>query len=155
MELEDFLVMAKKSTSGSEETEPIQLDDGSKEYRFEAEDYVFRDRFFGGNPFIGQEVVYWKGDPIWSMNYYGKVTSRTPEEVFKFLTKVLAAVEKKKPYRGPERFSEGLWEYRFMSRGNVYSFWGEEETMQNGIKVQWLRFHGGEIGEQPINTIGV
>lgn len=154
MELEDFLVMAKKSTSGSEETEPVQLDDGSKEYRFEAEDYVFRDRFFGGNPFIGQEVVYWKGDPIWSMNYYGKVTSRTPDEVYKFLTKVLAAVEKKKPYRGPERFSEGLMEYRFMSRGNVNSFWGEEETVQNGIKVQWLRFHGGEIGEQPINTIG-
>ena len=147
MELEDFLVIAKKSTSGLEENEPVQLDDGSKEYLFELEDYVFRDRFFGGNPFVGEEVVYWKGDPIWSMNYYGKATSRTPDEVFKFLTKVLGAVEKKKPYRGPERFSEGLMEYRFMSRGNVYSFWGEEEVMHNSIKVHWLRFPGGEIGE--------
>ena len=64
MELETFLVIAKKSTSGSEETEPVQLDDGSKEYRFESEDYVFRDRFFGGNPFVGEEIVYWKGDPL-------------------------------------------------------------------------------------------
>ena len=53
MELEDFLVKAKMSTNGSEDTKPIQLDDGSKEYRYEIEDYIYRDRYFGGNPFIG------------------------------------------------------------------------------------------------------
>jgi len=38
MELEDFLVEAKRSTNGSEETKPVQLGDGSKEYRIEIEE---------------------------------------------------------------------------------------------------------------------
>lgn len=147
MELEDFLVEAKKATYGSDETKPVQLDDGSKEYLYERDEYVYRDRYFGSNPFVGEEVVYWKGEPIWSMNYYGKATSRDPDEVFGFLTKALGAVERKKPYRGPEKLRDGLWDYHFMSRGNVFSFWGEEEIFYDGIKVYWLRFHGGEIGE--------
>ena len=146
MELEDFLVHAKKQTYGSESTEPKQLDDGSKEYLVEAEEYVYRDRYFGGNPFIGEEVVYWEGAPIWSMNYYGKATDRE-SEVFEFLVKCLGMVETKKPYRGPDKYEEGPWHYRFMSRGNLFSFWGEEEIFYDGVRVYWLRFHGGEIGE--------
>lgn len=147
MELEDFLVYSKKQTYGSESTKPKQLEDGSKEYRVEEKDYVYRDRYFGGNPFIGEEVVYWQGSPIWAMNYYGKVTARDPEEVFGFLVKCLGMVEKKKPYRGPDKYEEGPWAYRFMSRGNLFSFWGEEEIFYDGVRVYWLRFHGGEIGE--------
>ena len=27
-----------------------------------------------------------------------------------------------------------------------FSFWGEEEILFDGVRVYWLRFHGGEIG---------
>jgi len=144
MEFEDFLVEAKKQTSGSESSKPKQLDDGSKEYVVEIDDYVYRDRFFGENPFVGQEIIFEKGEPIWSMNYHGKST-RDQEEVFSFLTKALALIEKKKPYRGPEKLEDGPWFYRFMSRGNINAFWGEEEILYDGVRVYWLRFHGGEI----------
>ena len=144
MEFEDFLVEAKKQTSGSESSKPKQLDDGSKEYVVEIDDYVYRDRFFGENPFVGQEIIFEKGEPIWSMNYHGKAT-RDQEEVFSFLTKALALIEKKKPYRGPEKLEDGPWFYRFMSRGNINAFWGEEEILYDGVRVYWLRFHGGEI----------
>jgi hypothetical protein len=146
MEIEDFLVQAKRRTYGSSTSEPKQLDDSSKEYLVEIEEYVYRDRHFGGNPFIGEEVVYREGTPVWSMNYYGKATQRDSNEVFSFLVKALGKVEKKKPYRGPEKYAEGPWLYRYLSRGNVNSFWGEEEILYDGIKVYWLRFHGGEIG---------
>lgn len=147
MKFVDFLIAAKKQTSGSPSSKPKQLEDGSKEYVVEIDDYVYRDRFFGGNPFVGEEVVYRKGDPVWSMNYYGKATGRDPEEVFGVLTKALELVEKKKPYRGPEKLEDGPWFYRLVSRGNINAFWGEEEILYDRVRVYWLRFHGGEIGE--------
>ena len=149
MKFEDFLVEAKRRTSGSADSKPKQLDDGSKEYLVEMDDFVYRDRFFGYNPFVGQEIVFSGGEPIWSMNYHGKVTSREPEEVFSILVKALGLVEKKKPYRGPDKLEDGAWFYRFMSRGNINAFWGEEEILYDGVRVYWLRFHGGEIEGKP------
>lgn len=144
MDLVDFLVEAKKSTYGGG-AEPKQLDDGSKEHRYSIDEYIYRDRYFGGNPFIGEEVVYRDGKPVWSMNYYGKATGRTPDEVFGFLVEALARVESNKPYRGPKEYVDGSWSYHLISRGGINSFWGEEEIKYDGIRVYWLRFHGGEI----------
>jgi hypothetical protein len=31
------------------------------------------DSYFGGTDFIGQEVVYFEGEPCWAMNYYGYI----------------------------------------------------------------------------------
>ena len=144
MDLANFLVYAKKRTYGSE-VEPKKLDDGSKEYQITSEDYTYRDRYFGYNPFIGEEIVYRYNKPVWSMNYYGKATGKTPNEVFNFLAKALARVKQDKPYRGPKKFTDGAWSYNLMSRGSLNSFWGEEEINYDGIRVYWLRFHGGEI----------
>ena len=144
MDLADFLVYAKRRTYGSG-AEAEKLNDGSKEYLVTNEEFTYRDRFFGGNPFIGEEVVYRNNKPVWSMNYYGKATGKTPDEVFDFLVKALALVESDKPYRGPNNFIEGVWSYRLMSRGCINSFWGKEEIHYDGIRVYWLRFHGGEI----------
>ena len=144
MDLADFLVEAKRRTYGSG-AEPKRLEDGSKEFRLTLDEYTYRDRYFGGNPFIGEEVVIRDGKPVWSMNYYGKATGRTPEEVFGFLGKALGLVEKKKPYRGPAKYVDGAWSYSMMSHGGINSFWGEEEIQYEGIRVYWLRFHGGEI----------
>ncbi|MHA2391418.1 MAG: DUF5680 domain-containing protein [Promethearchaeota archaeon] len=146
MEIEDFLVMAKRLTYASKNSEPKQLEDGSKEYLVEIEEYIYRDRYFGENPFVGEEIVFRDGIPVWSMNYYGKATQKDEKEVFGFLVKALGKVEKKKPFRGPEKYVDGLWLYRYMSRGSVNSFWGEEEILYDGVRVYWLRFHGGEIG---------
>jgi hypothetical protein len=144
MNLADFLVEAKRLTYASG-LEPQQLDDSSKEYLVTLDEYTYRDRYFGGNPFIGEEVVFRDGKPVWSMNYYGKATGRTSDEVFGFLVKALSRVEKGKPYRGPEKYAEEPWIYSFISRGGIDSFWGEEEIKYDGIRVYWLRFHGGEI----------
>ena len=144
MDLADFLVEAKKRTYGSS-SEPSRLEDGSKEYLVTINEYTYRDRYFGGNPFIVEEVVFRDGKPVWSMNYYGKATGRTPDEVFGFLGLALGLVERNKPFRGPEKYTDGSWSYSMISRGGINSFWGEEEIHYEGIRVYWLRFHGGEI----------
>ncbi len=144
MDLADFLVYAKRQTYGSG-AKPRSLDDGSKEYLVSLDEYTYRDRYIGGNPFIGEEVVFREGKPVWGMNYYGKATGSTPEEVFDFLGKALALVSPDKPYRGPEKHEEDAWSYTFFSRGGINSFWGEEEIQYDGLRVYWLRFHGGEI----------
>lgn len=144
MDLAEFLVEAKRSTYGSG-AKPKRLEDGSKEFLVTLNEHTYRDRYFGDNPFIGEEVVFRDGKPVWSMNYYGKATGRTPEEVFGFLGKVLGLVEKNKPFRGPAKYADGPWSYSMISRGGINSFWGEEEIQYDGIRVYWLRFHGGEI----------
>jgi len=54
-----FIIKAKQNTyaksgEGGEEV----LADGSKELVFKEKNFKYRDRYFGFNPFIGQEVVF-------------------------------------------------------------------------------------------------
>ena len=35
--------------------------------------FAYLDSYFGGTDFIGQEVVYFEGQPTWAMNYYGYI----------------------------------------------------------------------------------
>lgn len=76
-QLSKFLVKAKISTyaSSGEGGEKI-LEDKSKEFEFKEGILRYRDRYFGYNPFCGQEIVFQKDIPIWGMNYYGKVISK-------------------------------------------------------------------------------
>ena len=75
-QLSKFLVKAKINTyaSSGEGGEKILFDE-SKEFEFEEKEFKYRDRYFGFDPFIGQEIVWQNGKIIWGMNYYGKVVS--------------------------------------------------------------------------------
>ena len=146
MDLADFLVWAKRRTYGSSTSEPKRLADGSKEYLLSRDGYTYRDRYFGGNPFIGEEVVFRDGHAIWSMNYYGVATTRDPGEVSGFLVKALGLVERKNPYRGPEEYVAAPWRYSFTSGGDIDAFWGHERITYDEAPIYWLRFHGGLVG---------
>jgi hypothetical protein len=101
VKLEQFLVKAKVSAyaSGGEGGERI-LADGSKELTFQEGEFKYRDRYFGWNPFIGEEVV-WQGDKVtWAMNYYGAVLDQvvTAGQVYAFLQKAMSQVKKDRPF---------------------------------------------------------
>lgn len=70
-QLSKFLVKAKISTyaSGGEEEEKV-YSDGSKVFEFEEKEFKYRDRYFGYNPFIGEEIVWQNKKVVWGMNYY-------------------------------------------------------------------------------------
>lgn len=110
MKLEEFLVKAKLNTyANSGEGDEKKLEDGSRELVYEEVEYKYRDRYFGFNPFIGEEVVWKEGIVIWAMNYYGAILSNniSAKEVYEFLKKAMQQVKEGRPFRGPSKFKEG------------------------------------------------
>jgi len=63
-ELSKFLVKAKVNTYASD-TKTTILGDGSKELVFREGRLFYRDRYFGENPFIGEEMVFHEDKYIW------------------------------------------------------------------------------------------
>jgi len=148
MEIKDFLVEAKINTyaSNGEGKEKI-LKDGSKEFVYEKDKWKYRDRYFGFNPFIGEEIVWNNDKVIWGMNYTGKILSDKidAKEVYQFLKKAMKLVELEKPFRGPAYFQENEWEYKDQNSGTFENFEGFETIYYKSEKVYELKYHGGMI----------
>ncbi len=151
MELSNFLVKAKTKTyaSNGERGEKI-LQDGCKELEYSEGNFHYCDRYYGINPFIGEEVVFDNGEFIWGMNYYGGVLEYqiSAIEVYTFLQKAMRLVREDRPYRGPSNYTEGNFEYVDKSEGNVESFSGIETISFKGEEVYKLHYHGGKISKK-------
>lgn len=148
--LDQFLVNAKTSAyaSGAEEK---KIKDGSKELVYEEGDFRYRDRYFGFNPFCGQEIVWQKGEAIWAMNYHGQIILNAADtawakSVYGFLRKALKKVTNDRPFRGPAYFQDG--EFRYINSeitGDVSRFNGTERIFYAIREIYKLYFHGGLI----------
>jgi hypothetical protein len=148
MELNEFLVKAKRNTYASNgEGGENKLEDGSKELTFAEGAFKYRDRYFGNNAFIGQEVVWKDGEALWGMNYYGKVFSESMdmEKLYGFLKKVLLQVNESMPFRGPKELHDGDFTYGNSVADMKDYFRGEEAIFYKDEKVYELKYHGGLI----------
>ena len=148
LKLEQFIVKAKISAyaSGGEGGEGI-LADGCKELTFQEGNFKYRDRYFGWNPFVGEEVV-WQGDKvIWAMNYYGIVFNEVVPvgQVYQFLQKAMNQVAEDRPFRGPCYLKEEDFEYRDESHGTFERFTGLERIYYQGQDIYRLDYHGGTV----------
>jgi hypothetical protein len=123
------------------------LADGCHEFVFEEGGFVYRDRYYGDNPFVGEEVVLQNGKVVWAMNFYGGVTSDSvPEgEVYKFLQRAMRQLRPERPFRGPEVFAEAAYEYCDESQGALDGFVGAERILYQGQEVYHLHYHGGRV----------
>ena len=70
-QLQSFLVRAKRSTYASGIAPSGESRPGSFDLAYEEGEFRYLDSYFGGIDFIGEEAVWWKGTPVWGMNYYG------------------------------------------------------------------------------------
>lgn len=154
MEWIDFLLRAKKGTyaagGGSEDR---LLDDGGRQMSYREGDYLYRDCYYGWDPFVGEEVVLKENHVIWSMNYYGFLQGEAVageavagEAVYGFLVKALKQSSPERPYRGPLCWQEEEWQYTSCSEGTLEGFEGEEQIFWRGQPVYRLVFHGGRVG---------
>jgi hypothetical protein len=146
-ELEKFIAEARKNTyaRGGKPVENPSLA-GSYQLEHRKDEYFYRDIYFAGEKnFIGQEVVYLKDEPIWSMVYCG---SAEPPEVTDFLKDSLFTL------CDSCRFGEGEWEfedkkkdfrYEYKGEGTLERFHGKEIISIKGEKVYKLRCQGGLI----------
>ncbi len=139
----DFLLRAKRSTYAAksgfvESSRPL-----SHDAAYQEGDYYYLDTYLGGKCFSGEEAVWIKGVPIWSMNYTGRVTG----EGFSgdFLKEALLLVPREYPYRGPLCFQQGSLSYHAFIQGDFEWYSGVEEIFFESRKVYDCMFHGGKV----------
>lgn len=121
----------------------------SHDYHFEQGNLTCHDTYFGSRSFLGEEIVYDAGCPVWGVNYFGFIIdeSANEKEVYNFLRKALMHEQSEViPVRGPRSFARGDWEYQFSINGDMTTFTGEETILYTGKTVYRLFIHGGCIG---------
>jgi len=143
-----FLVKAKKTTYASGDTsQEIKEKDGSTSLIYKQGDWKYHDNYFGGEPFGGREVVFYKQKAVYMMVYYGWVVKKVsnPKKIYTFLQKALSKIPEDKPYRGPKELKEGKLRYKNEFQGKVTNFSGKEIIYQNGKKVYQAKYAGGLV----------
>lgn len=154
-EILEFLIKAKKNTYANGKVlkvNPSRL--GSKDYHFEEKindkKFSYHDTYFGGEKFIGEEVVYIDDKPIWAMNYngYSIVSNLNEEAMDNALRPALMKVgndDSVLPLRGPSKFSNGEYTYTFEQTGTIENFTGLEKIYKNNVLIYTLHCSGGII----------
>jgi hypothetical protein len=145
-----FLVTAKHQTYATQgdDATVTPLLPGSHQLEYRDGPLLYRDIYFGGAYFVGQETVYYDSSPLWAMGYAGGLTSTAarPSEmrqVYDVLRAALRQVAAERPYRGPSTFRQGEYSYCDKSQGEVECFWGIETITHKGQHVYQLRYSGG------------
>ena len=84
------------------------------------------------------------------MNYYGEIVSKIipTKEIYQFLQEVLKRITEDKPFRGPDNFKQGDFEYFNKAEGTLKSFEGEEKIFYKKQLVYKLNYTGGLITEK-------
>lgn len=146
--LNRFVVKAKQATyvGGGQRAESSRA--GAHDLVFSDGLWSYRDSYFGGTDFIGQETVWHDGTPVWAMNYYGYITRPDLIDGRRGGDTIKGALS---AMYGEGRFLGG-WEwtgphgvYRDSSTGDVDHFSGHETIHVNGIEAYALDYHGGLI----------
>jgi len=143
-ELKKFAVEARRNTfAGGVKSVENPLLTGSFQLEYGKGDYFYRDIYFSGKDnFIGQEVVYLKNEPIWSMVYCGFAE---PPEVSDFLKKSLLNLAEKCRFNEECEYKEGDLKYENEGEGALEQFHGKESISINEEKVYKLKYQGGSI----------
>ncbi|MBR4554570.1 MAG: hypothetical protein IKO27_03150 [Ruminococcus sp.] len=138
-----FLIKAKRATYAGKGAETVSSRRASHDLIFREGDFMYLDTYLGGERFAGEEALWIKDIPCWSMNYAGRVIG----EGFSgdFLKEALLRVPEDKPFRGPEEYSEGDFVYRCEVTGDSEWFQGRETIFRAGELIYECYYHGGTI----------
>lgn len=139
----DFIIEAKRNTYADKNNQVESSRDGSIDFEYSKGDYKYRDSYVGSKYFSGQEIVWIKNVPCWSMNYVGKVI----DEPFSgdFLKEALKNNDIDMPYRGPRLYENGDYTYLCNVEGDMDWFEGRELIFYNNKQIYELNFHGGVL----------
>lgn len=147
-DLKKFLKEAKINTyaKSGEKGEKI-FKDGDKSFEYKKKNLYYRDTYFGFDPFIGEEIIFYQQKPIWGMNYYGKTISKpiSAKNIYLFLKEALKKTTTNQPFRGPSNFDYGNFKYVNNVDGKIEKFIGEEKIYYKKELVYVLNYHGGLV----------
>lgn len=148
--LVDFLLRAKRATyanQGGAETKVAPALPGSVQLEFRDGDLLYRDIYYGSVFFVGEEVVYQQGRPVWVMNYGGGVTVDGVDTgaMGGFLQEAMRHVAADRPFRGPARYARDAYVYTDATTGDLRRFFGVEVIHLDERAIYELRYHGGVL----------
>lgn len=143
----EFLIKAKGDGYASGETTTQKEDDGSSSTRCGIGDLKFHDNWFGGEPFGGREVVFYKDKPYWMMVYFGEEFAND-EKAILTLRKALSKMPDEMPVRGPRILENGEYSYKNNWEGNIEKFSGEESISKNGQIAFRTKYIGGLVDQR-------
>jgi hypothetical protein len=146
--LNTFIVRAKSTTyvGNGQPDQPCRP--GSNDLKFSEGKWAYLDSYFGGRDFIGEEVVYFKGKPIWAMNYYGHILRSDlimPAQAGQVIKSSLSKMYTQGRFLGGFEHQHEGFTYTDASQGDVTSFRGQEHIFYLGETAYELLYHGGLI----------
>ncbi len=148
--LNTFIVRAKAATYvGNGQPAPSSRP-GSHDLKFSEADWAYLDSYFGGRDFIGEEVVYFQGKPVWAMNYYGRILRPdliTPVQAGQVIKASLSKMYLEGRFLGGFKYEHEGFTYTDASEGTETSFRGREFIPLEGETAYELFYHGGLILE--------
>jgi hypothetical protein len=147
-DLHRFAIAAKKSTYVGSGAKRDSCRTGSHDLGHELDDWSYLDSYFGGTDFLGQEVIWFQGQPVWAMNYYGRILRADLIDASRAADTLRAALAQD----GSEgRLLDNLdWQgphgaYQIRSSGDITCFKGHETIRCSGVLAYELDYHGGLI----------
>jgi len=148
VDLESFIVAAKRRTYVGSGTPAGPLRPGSHDLEFADGEFSYHDSYFGGTDFAGEEVVYWRGKPIWAETYFGHILEPdllSAERAGQVIKSGLSAMYAEGRFLGGFQAVDGECAYRDASRGDATWFQGREWIDRGGTTAYELYYHGGLI----------
>ena len=147
-ELNAFIVRAKAATYVGGGRHVNSCRPGSHDLRFEDGQWAYHDSYFGGSDFIGEEVVYFAGKPVWAMNYYGRILRAdliTAAQAGQMIKASLSRMYREGRFLGGFKYTDQDLTYIDASNGNANSFRGHELIRRGQVTAYELDYHGGLI----------
>ncbi len=147
-ELERFIVRAKMATYVGKGQFAAPSRPGAKDLIFEEGHWQYRDSYFGGTDFLGQEVVWLQGEAIWAMNYHGYILRSDlidGEKAAQTIRPALSQMYASGRFLGGYRWVGPHGVYEDESVGNVERFKGRERILVGDVEGYALDYSGGLI----------
>lgn len=144
-ELKAFLIRANVPHATGE-AKVVKEADNSRTIEYAESDYRMHDNFFGGEPYGGRLVIFYKDQPVFIEVYYGQ-TSNPADEVYGFLREALQYPDEQNPYRGPAEYKKGNLTYRSTTEGSISKHTVKEYIYENDEEVYSAVVIGGLVNQ--------
>lgn len=147
--LNGFVVAAKAATYVGGGRPAASSRPDSHDLAHQDGDWAYLDSYFGGQDFLGQEVVWFRDEPVWAMNYYGWIAQPaviTAAQAGAVIKVALSALYAENRFLGDHRQVVDRWTYEDRSVGTVAHFEGRERISDAaGTVVYKLTYAGGLV----------
>jgi hypothetical protein len=123
---------------------------GHIEFLYTKGPWSYHDSYVGEQNAPGKEIIYYNGQPVWTMSYQSKLHTDDAGivfETYEFLKEALSNNTPEQPFRGPKEYEKGGFTYSFIiQQGDIKEFMGKEEIYYKGKLVYTNHTMGTLIG---------